>query len=411
MSYVGVSKRGLQTLKTEANEKPHPLANALSKLGDTKGAITMILVVAVLAGLGFQYRKNLQIGDLDAGAPELRPNSRYNRDVAFMNKNFSASSDVFVVLVETPPSEISRYDALVAMDRLQWELEHLPGVQYTSSVADHVKAIVSANNEGNIKWAGLNRNQDVLNNAAIRAPQDANNDAASLGPIRIYLTDHKAATLSSVVEVVERFAEKNNQENLKFMMGAGLAGIEAATNIEIEKAQNKMLMLVFGVVGAMVWMTFRSFRAMVCIIVPLALTTLLCEVLMTLLGIGVKVGTLPVISVGVGIGVDYGVYIYSKLISYMEEGVPLQKAYYLTLKTTGKAVAFTGITLAAGVATWAFSPIKFQADMGILLTFMFLWNMIGAIALLPALARFLVKVEKQVPDSSSVSATLENHVL
>jgi len=408
MSYAGVSRRGIQSLKIDENVKPHPLVTFLSKLGTTKGAIIMILVVAVSAVLGLHYRKNLQIGDLDAGAPELRPNSRYNRDVAFMNKNFSASSDVFVVMVETPPSQISRYDALVAMDRLQWELEHLPGVQFSSSLTDHVKGIISGNNEGNIKWYALNRNQVVVDNAAIRAPKDANNDAASLAPIRIYLTDHKAATLARVVDVVEKFAKKNNQDNLKFMMGAGLAGIEAATNIEIEKAQTKMLLLVFGVVGVMVWMTFRSFRATICIMVPLALTTLLCEVLMTFLGIGVKVGTLPVISVGVGIGVDYGVYIYSKLTSYMEEGLPLPQAYYHTLKTTGKAVAFTGVTLAVGVATWAFSPIKFQADMGILLTFMFLWNMIGAIALLPALAHFLVKTEQKVTENSDL--TLKSHI-
>ena len=151
-----------------------------------------------------------------------------------------------------------------------------------------------------------------------------------------------------------------------------------------------MLLWVYGVVILLVFLTFRSVRATVCIIVPLALTSLLCEVLMTWLGIGVKVATLPVISVGVGIGVDYGVYIYNRLTGYLDQGMDMVSAYYQTLKTTGKAVAFTGVTLALGVATWAFSPIKFQADMGILLTFMFLWNMVGAICLLPAIAHFLL---------------------
>lgn len=166
-------------------------------------------------------------------------------------------------------------------------------------------------------------------------------------------------------------------------MAAGLAGIEAATNIEIEKAQTKMLMLVYGVVTFLVLLTFRSLRATLCIMIPLGLTSLLCEVLMPLLGIGVKVATLPVISVGVGIGVDYGVYIYSRLMSFTNQGMPLVEAYFNTLKTTGKAVAFTGITLAAGVCTWSFSPIKFQADMGILLSFMFLWNMSAPFACCP----------------------------
>jgi uncharacterized protein len=136
---------------------------------------------------------------------------------------------------------------------------------------------------------------------------------------------------------------------------------------------------------------FRSIRAVLCIVIPLGLTSILCQALMAQMGIGVKVATLPVIALGVGIGVDYGIYIYSRLADYLKQGLDLETAYRETLKTTGKAVAFTGLTLALGVIFWIFSSIKFQADMGILLTFMFLWNMIGALWLLPALARFLLK--------------------
>lgn len=154
-------------------------------------------------------------------------------------------------------------------------------------------------------------------------------------------------------------------------------------------------MWVYGVVAILCLITFRSVRAAICVLVPLALTSVLCQALMTYLGIGVKVATLPVIALGVGVGVDYGIYIFSKLESHLKRGKPLANAYYHTLKTTGKAVAFTGLTLGVGVCTWAFSPIKFQADMGILLTFMFLWNMVGALVLLPALGHFLIKVEKE----------------
>jgi predicted RND superfamily exporter protein len=130
-----------------------------------------------------------------------------------------------------------------------------------------------------------------------------------------------------------------------------------------------------------------------CIITPLALTSILCQALMAQMGIGVKVATLPVIALGVGIGVDYGIYIYSRLEALIIEGESLHDAFLQTLKTTGKAVSFTGLTLAIGVGTWIWSPIKFQADMGILLTFMFIWNMIGALVLLPALARYLLRPE------------------
>ena len=152
--------------------------------------------------------------------------------------------------------------------------------------------------------------------------------------------------------------------------------------------------------------TFRSWRSVLCIMLPLVLTSILCQALMAVLGIGIKVGTLPVIALGVGIGVDYGIYIFSRLESFLNEGYSLAKAYQQTLRTTGTAVFFTGLTLAIGVTTWIISPIKFQADMGVLLTFMFLWNMIGALWLLPSLARYLIKARVVTePESEEIIAT------
>lgn len=175
------------------------------------------------------------------------------------------------------------------------------------------------------------------------------------------------------------------------MLTAGNAGIEAATNQVIAAAERSMLLAVYAAVIAMCLLTFRSLAATACVILPLVLTSVLGNALMAALGIGVKVATLPVIALGVGIGVDYGIYIYSRLESYLRQGLALREAYYLTLKSTGRAVLFTGVCLAIGVATWIFSAIKFQADMGLMLTFMFLWNMLGALWLLPALACFLIR--------------------
>src|SRR3546814_11371748 len=79
--------------------------------------------------------------------------------------------------------------------------------------------------------------------------------------------------------------------------------------------------------------------------------------------------------------------------SDLREGLGLKQAYSEAMAFTGKVVALVGITLASGVVTWTFSPIKFQADMGILLTFMFIWNMVGAIVLIPALSPFLLNPE------------------
>ena len=133
-------------------------------------------------------------------------------------------------------------------------------------------------------------------------------------------------------------------------------------------------------------LTFRSIRATLCTVLPLSLVSVLAYALMAKVGIGLKVSTLPVAALGVGIGVDYGIYIFSRLKVHLDDGEPLPEAYLRTLKETGSAVVVTGFTLAAAVSTWAWSALKFQADMGVLLAFMFLVNMAAAILVLPALA-------------------------
>jgi hypothetical protein len=221
------------------------------------------------------------------------------------------------------------------------------------------------------------------------------NESCSLLTLYVYLTDHKAETLSGIVEHVERFAAANNSDDVQFMLAAGNAGIEAATNIVVKQANREMLFWVYGAVIVLCLITFRSWRATLCAIVPLMLTSILCEALMVWLGIGVKVATLPVIALGVGIGIDYALYVMSMLLVYQRQGASLSEAYYRALVSTGKVVILTGVTLAIGVITWLFSPIKFQADMGVLLAFMFVWNMVGALLLLPALAYFLFPSSRQ----------------
>ncbi|WP_244559626.1 MULTISPECIES: MMPL family transporter [unclassified Azospirillum] len=159
----------------------------------------------------------------------------------------------------------------------------------------------------------------------------------------------------------------------------------------VQQANREMLLWVYGAVLILCFVTFQSWRAVVCPMLPLALISLLCEALMVVLGVGVKVATLPVIALGVGIGVDYALYVMSILLAHLRRGEALTDAFEAALLFTGRMVMLTGVTLAVGVAVWAWSPIKFQADMGILLAFMFIGNMVGALVLLPALAHFLLR--------------------
>ncbi len=420
LSYTGVSAKAAQrSLRAERKAEaaadthnrqtaPTGIAGLLDRFTQRRWATAAVVGAVVLGAGGLVASQRLAIGDLDPGAPELRADSRYNLDAAYMNRSYGAAGDVLAVMVSTPEGGCSRYDTLNKVDALEWRLRQLPGVDSTNTLALLNRRVLVGLNEGNPKWYELLSNQDMLNTVTAGAPRGLYNDACSLLTVYAYLRDHKAETLASVVASVEQFAAVNDTADTRFLLAAGSAGIEAATNIVVHDAWRKMLALVYCAVAVLCFVTFRSWRAVLAAVLPLMLTSVLAEALMVALGMGVKVATLPVIALGVGIGVDYALYILSVTLARMRAGATLSQAYHQSLLFTGKVVMLTGITLAAGVITWVASPIKFQADMGLLLAFMFLWNMLGALVLLPALAHFLLRPAS--PALASAPARLEAQV-
>ena len=399
LSYIGVGQRAAaRALKIDTRAAEHrgfgKLWDMLDRFTTRQWALGAVLGATLLGATGFMVSQQLQIGDLDSGAPELRADSRYNRDNAYITSHYTLSSDLFAVMVKTPAEGCLNYQTLILADRLAWELQQHPGVQATSSLVNAVRQITAGSYEGNPKLNSLQRNQNVLNYAAqqasVNAPELFNTDC-SVMPVIAYLRDHKAQTLDEVVAIAERFASANSTPDRQFLLAAGTAGIEAATNIVVREANHTMLLYVYLAVTLFCLITFRSWRATLVALLPLVLTSILCEALMVFMGIGVKVATLPVIALGVGIGVDYALYLLSVQLHYQRQGLALGQAYRNAVAFTGRVVGLVGITLAAGVVCWAWSPIKFQADMGILLTFMFLWNMLGALVLIPALSYFLLR--------------------
>jgi predicted RND superfamily exporter protein len=398
LSYSGVSATAAErSLRAESEATRNRAMGALwaflDRFTTRKWALGAVAAAVALAAVGLAVSQHLKIGDLDPGAPELRTDSRYNRDNAYITANYALSSDQFAVIVKTKNEGCLEYPTLVETDRLAWQLRQVPGVQTTTSLPDAARQITAGSFEGNPKWLTINRNQDILNYAAQQASvnnQDLFNTSCSVMPVIAYLADHKAETLERVVSAAAAFSDAHGSQERQFLLAAGSAGIEAATNIVVEQANRTMLFYVYAAVIVLCFITFRSWRAVVVAVVPLIVTSILCEALMVVLGIGVKVATLPVIALGVGIGVDYALYLLSVQLAQQRAGLPLTDAYRSAVQFTGKVVALVGITLAAGVITWAWSPIKFQADMGILLTFMFLWNMLGALVLIPALSHFLL---------------------
>jgi predicted RND superfamily exporter protein len=393
LSYTGVGRKAAARASQppRSQQDMHPLWRFLLLFTHKGPAAVAIAVSALMAAGGLYVSRDLQIGDLDPGAPELRADSRYNRDVAYNVEHYSVSTDVFAIIVKTPTDGCIDYPGLILANELEWRLLQLEGVEDVRGLNVRAREVMAGINEGYIKWQSLFRNQDTINYAVSELVPDFVDPACSIWPLQVYLADHKATTLNGVVEALEQFNADWPSQRIEFLGAAGSAGFEAATNIVVKQANRDMLYYVYGAVVLLCILTFRSIAGVVCAVLPLMLTSVLCEALMVWLGIGVKVATLPVIALGVGIGVDYALYVLTVILAKERQGMDLTTAYYETLNFTGRVVALIAVTLAAGVVTWVASPIKFQADMGILLTFMFIWNMFGALILMPALAAFLIK--------------------
>ncbi|WP_231871862.1 RND family transporter, partial [Oleiphilus sp. HI0079] len=274
MSYTGLSKGGLKhAKKVEMSE--HKPWRVLSFMSHQSVAPISIVIAILGCVIGLYYQKDLKIGDLDRGAPELRPDSRYNLDNAFIIDNYSTSADVLVVMIKTEPQMCSSYELLDVMDRMQWQLENTEGVQSTVSLVTVSKLVTKALNEGSFKWFELSPDQQFLDSTLQRAPAGLINTNCSLTPMIVYLDDHKAETLNRVVDEMKSLIEAYPSEDYTFLLAAGNAGVEAATNEVIEKAKTVMLLSVYAVVSFLCLVTFRSIAAVICIITPLALTSVL----------------------------------------------------------------------------------------------------------------------------------------
>jgi predicted RND superfamily exporter protein len=372
----------------ETTQKIENLWRKLSYFATPKYAVVVLVATAALYGVGFMQATKIQIGDLQGGAPALHQDSRYNLDTFFITDHFSITTDVMTVIVEAKPEACTYHSLLNQIDQFEWMVANTPGVESTASLASIAKQVNAGFNEGNPKWQILPRTTASLVQAVGQVPTTSGllNGNCSVMPVYLFLKDHKADTINTVVAKVKAVAAKLNSEDLSFKLASGPVGVMAATNEAVSEAQLPMMIYVYGAVFILCLISFKSLKATVAVIIPLYVVSTLAQALMTLLDIGLAVSTLPVIALGVGIGVDYGIYILSTMSNKLSNGMAVQQAYFEALVERGSAVIFTGLTLAIGVSTWFFSALKFQMDMGILLTFMFLVNMLGAIIILPALS-------------------------
>ena len=484
-------------------------------LARPKQAVITLAVSGVLFAGALYLASDRHVGDLHAGAPELRPDARFNQDINEITKRYNVTTDVLVVIFESLSTSEAipscrLIDMMNAQDNFHWYAENIDGVTSVISLSSIAKRGMSGYAEGNLKWTYLPRNDRALSFASsVVGPESGlMNESCSIMPIYIFTKDHKATTINHIIEQIDEykvkflksddtftfqqyikrpvsgtnfisdigtlsgfantttpeqsgiinykyfntddwvlfgyendfnvrelwtnkllnyfldldsFDEKTDPrlkeikkadlaikqlfeedeeisaliydiDEINYRLASGTVGIQHATNEIIEESELPMMLIVYAVIFLLVFGTYMDWRATICCTVPLTFATMLGYAFMDIMEIGLKVSTLPVMVLAVGIGVDYAFYIYNRLQTYLKEGMEITEAFEQTFANTGAAVVFTALTLAIGVSTWSFSALKFQADMGMLLTFMFLINMVCAMTTLPALAVVLDKL-------------------
>jgi len=398
LSYLRMSRHALAS-EAYQESRTHRLWRAAARSVEPRRAgVTVAIALAILAAGVYQAQK-LKVGDYGIGVPELRPDSRYNLDNAVIVQKFAIGVNTLGVVAQTKGVQgaCTNYAVMTLIDDFDWYMQTAPGTQSVISLAGLAKVVNAGFNEGNIKWRQLPRDPQVL--AQSVTPIDTStgllNPDCSAMQILVNTRDQQGETIADLVARVKDFDHAFGNEHVSFKLATGNMGVAAATNEAVDKARWEMNFAIFGALLLMCLATFRSLRATLCILIPLAIVSVLCEALMPLLGIGLKVSTLPVVALGVGVGVDYGIYLYDRIEKHLEEGKPLGAAFFEALNERGTAMVFTAVTMTIGVGTWALSALKFQADMGVLLAFMFFLNMLGALFLLPALAAFLLKPKEK----------------
>ncbi|WP_234452179.1 efflux RND transporter permease subunit [Pseudomonas sp. MF6751] len=369
----------------------HGLAR-LSEWHNVRWVLGMAVLIFVTAAWQSHDRV---VGSLQAGAPELREDARFNRDALSIASNYDIGLDwlsvVFEVKVDGGANDCENVALGQYQDRFVWAMQGVPGVVSVTSFSNSLRQFNEGYNEGNPKMNAVPidpTNYSSMAAEVARVPGMMRPDC-SMTAVHLFLADHKATTIHRVIAAAKALRSQFTQAGVSVRLASGNAGVIAAINEEVERSELPMMLYVYGAIALLVFVVYRDWRAVLVCCLPLTLGTFIGYWFMKELQIGLTIATLPVMVLAVGIGVDYAFYIYNRLQLHQALGQPITKAVEHALQEVGVATIFTAITLAAGVATWAFSDLKFQADMGKLLAFMFLVNMIMAMTVLPAFAVWL----------------------
>jgi len=411
LSYFPVSEKAIKRYREKTN-KP----GIFSKVFDStmmlfaklpyrkKAAWAVLVLMGIILATSIYYGLGVKIGDIRPGSPILWPDSAYNKDFTAINKAFRASEPLYIVVKGDKPDAMKSPSIVHKIEDFQRYMEADHSVGYSVAVTDVIRKMNMVLYGDNPKrefladtWDGIGYLYYTY--VSQGEPGDFERFCDFLyrnANIQFYCLDHRGDTISRLLERARTFIRENPIKGANFELAAGLMGILGAANQEIGRAQIITVVLAFSFVFIFCWISFRSPVAAFILLLPLLFSNFLTFAFMAIKGIGLNVNTLPIASLGVGLGVDYGIYITSRIKE--EYGVcgDLEKAIYTALVTSGRAVLATAITIVVSVILWAWAPLRFLAEMGILLGFWMGVVAIVALLLIPILIalikpRFILK--------------------
>ena len=397
LSYLTLEKSSIEHSAKAEQGFGGAMWDKVAACAEPRNAVWVFAVALALMALATWQSRNLVIGDSGVGVPELHEDSRYNTDNRKIAESYDIGVDLLTVIVEAPDFETDsclQYPVISLIDKFELYMRGVDGVQSVTSVAGIGKLVITAFNEGNPRWQALPRTPAGLSTGskAFDPRLGLNSDGCRAIQVLIFTEDHEGPTIAHIIEDIKTFIAENPVEGVTMRLASGNVGVMAATNEEVKRAEVKMLLSLFSALILFCLISFRSWTALICVLVPLVGVTVMGNALMAMLDIGLKVATLPVIALGVGVGVDYGIYLFERIQHYMHDPeMDFREAFARSMRDRGSAIVFTALTMSVGVLTWMMSALKYQADMGLLLGFLFLVNMFGAICLLPALGSWFYR--------------------
>src|SRR5579863_243388 len=216
--------------RARVERRQHQLASLWRRMGaiTARGpSLTIIALAALLAVAGWWKGRETPIGDTQAGVPELRPDSRYNRDNDVITTKFSIGVDVLTAIVESQEPVCVRHDLMTGVDRFGWHMRNVPGVQDVITLPFIAKVAIAGWNQGSLKWRSIPREQTQLTQSTryIETSTGLLNENCDVLPVMMFLADHRAGTISRSVAAVKDWRAANPLAGAVVRLAAGNVGV------------------------------------------------------------------------------------------------------------------------------------------------------------------------------------------